>query len=178
MPRRDHDSDLDDMPRRRARRRGKPQSNWAAFLVVGVVVVAILVMAGLTIAGYYLMRGKPAALANTAGATDMELLAGKWECTFRHPNGEIYMHKVKDIVGTTETATWYRPDGSIFRVNRVEFQLENRNGRKVFRYFNGWAIDAVGVGQPFPPGEYAYTLEGDTWTELDPMGTIVWTKKR
>ena len=67
----------------------------------------------------------------------------------------------------------------MFRINRVEFQLDVRNGAKVFRYFNGWATDGTGMGgQPFPSGEYVYTLEGDTWTEFDPGGLIVWTRRR
>jgi hypothetical protein len=87
------------------------------------------------------------------------------------------MHKVKEITGTTETATWYRPDGTLFRVNRVQFELVQRGPDKVFRYFNGWATDGFGAGQPFPSGEYVYTLEGDTWTEYDPGGPIMWTRR-
>jgi hypothetical protein len=93
--------------------------------------------------------------------------------------GRVTMHKVKEIVGNTETATWYGPDGRAFRVNRVEFALETRGNAKVFRYFNGWVTDGNGWGgQPFPSGEYTYTLEGDTWNEFDPGGLIIWTRKR
>jgi hypothetical protein len=72
-----------------------------------------------------------------------------------------------------------RPDGTVFRVNKVEIELVVRGQSNVFRYFNGWATDCVGVGQPFPAGEYMYTLNGDTWTEFGPSGeTIVWTRRR
>ena len=40
-------------------------------------------------------------------------------------------------------------------------------------------MDGPGAGQPFPSGEYVYTLEGDTWTEYEPNGgVIVWTRRR
>lgn len=141
-------------------------------ILIGVG-VALLLVAGAAVLGYVWFRGKP---ASTGG--DLERLAGTWECTFRDPAGNVYMHKVKQIAGHTETATWYRPDGSVFRVNRVEFELTVRNGAKVFRYFNGWVVDGPGAGQPFPAGEYEYELNGDTWTEFDPGGLIVWTRRR
>jgi hypothetical protein len=117
--------------------------------------------------------------SETSSASDLERLAGRWESTFRDSIGRITMHKVKEINGVTETATWYRPDGTVFRVNRVEFQLETQGQNKVFRYFNGWVVDGPGAGQPFPSGEYFYSVEGDTWMEYGPTGeTIVWTRAR
>ena len=143
--------------------------------------VGFVVLAGTAIGGYYLLRQKalPGLGIANGPAGDLDLLAGRWECTFRDPAGRVYMHKIKEINGNSETATWYRADGTVFRVNRVEFQLDTRGDKKVFRYFNGWASDGVGLGQPFPSGEYVYTLEGDTWTEFDRAGgTIVWTRMR
>jgi hypothetical protein len=149
-------------------------------VLVCVGSVLLLMATGVAAACYILLRENPKAFGVAAGpgATDVERLAGTWECTFRDPNGHVTMRKVKEIRGTTETATWYRPDGFKFRVNRVEFELSTRGPDKVFRYFNGWANDGIGPGQPFPTGEYVYTLEGDTWTEFDPGGLIVWTRRR
>jgi hypothetical protein len=49
----------------------------------------------------------------------------------------------------------------------------------VFRYFNGWVLNGPGAGQPFPAGEYVYTLDGDIWMEYGPGGeTIMWTRMR
>jgi hypothetical protein len=91
----------------------------------------------------------------------------------------VTMHKVKEIVGNTETATWYRADGTVFRANRVQFELGTRGMEKVFRYSNGIVLVGPDAGQPFPSGEYVYTLEGDTWSEFEPTGgTIVWTRKK
>jgi hypothetical protein len=180
MRRRDDESDLDPAPRRR-RRWVKKKSGNGPFLVLVCLGIGLLVVAGTAVVGYVLLRGKPAANLGLAGdlpKSDLELLAGSWECTFRDPAGNVFMHKVKQIAGTTETATWYRPDGSVFRVNRVEFELAVRGTNKVFRYFNGWVVDGPGAGQPFPSGEYVYTLEGDTWTEYDAGGPIVWTRRR
>jgi len=180
MRRRDDDSDLEP-PRRRRRRRTKTESGNGPVLILVCLGIGLLVVAGTGVVGYLLLRGKPAAdLGLVVGPpkSDLEQLAGSWECTFRDPAGNVFMHKVKQIAGTTETATWYRPDGSVFRVNRVEFELGVRGTNKVFRYFNGWVVDGQGAGQPFPSGEYVYTLEGDTWTEYDPGGVIEWTRRR
>ena len=182
MPRRDDDSDLEPRPRARRRRRpARKKSGNGPFLILVCLGIALLVVAGTGVVGYVLLRGKPGrdlGLAVDSPKGDLELLAGSWECTFRDPAGNVFMHKVKQINGTTETATWYRPDGSVFRVNRVEFELTTRGQAKLFRYFNGWVVDGPGAGQPFPSGEYVYTLEGDTWTEYDPGGLIVWTRRR
>src|SRR5262245_3886545 len=179
MPRRDDDSDLDYEPRRRRRPvRRKPDNR---LIIVLVCVFFGLLFAGMAGVGIYvLVRQKPTAARPVAAASDLERLAGSWECTFRDPAGNITMRKVKVITGTTETATWYRADGTVFRVNRVEFALDVRGRDKVFRYFNGWVTNGPGAGpgQPFPPGEYVYTLEGDTWTEYDPGGVIVWMRRR
>jgi len=140
-----------------------------------------LLLAGAAVAGYMYLRTKPGSgtgLALGSNATDLERLAGEWECTFRDPTGRVTMHKVKQVRGTTETATWYRPDGTVFRANRVEFQLDVRGGDRVFRYFNGVVLVGPDAGQPFPSGEYVYTLEGDTWKEFDPGGLIVWTRRK
>lgn len=179
MPRRRDDWDDDDDLRPRRRRppaRRKQGSNLAIILILGGVALA-LILAGAGVAGYLLLR-KPTG-GGGAGASDLERLSGSWECTFRDPAGRVTMHKVKEIAGTTETATWYRPDGGVFRANRVEFELVTRGRDKVFRYFNGRVLVGPDAGQVFPPGEYVYTLEGDTWTEYEPTGgVIVWTRKR
>lgn len=183
MPRRRDDWDDDDDLRPRRRRppaRRKEGSNTAVILVV-VIAGLVLLLAGGGVVGYLLLKKTPRGLDGAAGtvASDLDRLSGKWECTFRDPAGRVTMHKVKDIVGTTETATWYRPDGSVFRANRVEFELVTRGRDKVFRYFNGRVLVGPDAGNPFPPGEYVYTLEGDTWTEFEPTGgVIVWTRKR
>lgn len=177
--RRDYDSDLDDYPRRRRRPAKKTDSNIG--LVITLVVLGVLFLLGTAVAGYFLLRSRPDGLGigSSTVASDQVRLAGQWESTFRDGAGRVTMYKVKEINGTTETATWYRADGSVFRVNRVDFQLVTRGQSKVFRYSNGWVVDGPGAGQPFPSGEYVYTLEGDTWTEFDPMGgVIVWTRKR
>jgi hypothetical protein len=180
MPRYDDDSDLDPPPRRRRRPTRKKSGNGPVLILV-CLGIALLVVVGTGVVGYLMVRGKSGAGLGLAGGPpkgDLEQLAGSWECTFRDPAGNVVMHKVKQIAGTTETATWYRPDGSVFRVNRVEFELTTRGQSKVFRYFNGWVVDGPGAGQPFPSGEYVYTLEGDTWTEYDAGGPIVWTRRR
>ena len=182
MPRRDDDSDLDLSPRRRRRpppRRKRESST--VLVLVGVGCALLLFVTGVGVAAYIVHReqSKNAPGGGLTGGTDLEKLAGNWECTFRDPTGRVYMRKVKQITGNTETATWYQPDGRVFRINRVEFELTTRGPEKVFRYFNGWATDGNGMGgHPFPSGEYRYTLEGDTWTELDPGGAIVWTRQR
>jgi hypothetical protein len=176
MPRPD-DSDLE--PRRR--RRPRPDSDSHAYLIVVLLCVGIVLAGGAAVTAYLLLRPKPGGdggLAVGLPGTELERLAGAWESTFRDPTGRVTMYKVKEIRGTTETVTWYRPDGSVFQVNRVEFRLEERGPNKVFRYFNGWVTNGPGPGQPFPPGEYLYTLEGNTWTEYDPGGIIVWTRRR
>src|SRR5262249_15143745 len=120
MPRYDDDSDLDYEPRPRRRRRRRKQNN--RLIIILLSLGAGLFVAGLVGAGIYvLLRDKGGVWGAGAPAGDLERLAGSWECTFRDPNGRINMRKVKEIVGTTETATWYRPDGSVFRINRVEF---------------------------------------------------------
>ncbi len=172
MPRRDYDSDLE--PRRRRRRRERRDSNIA--IIVALVGIGFLVLVGGVIGVYLLLRLKPA-VPMTSGKSDLEHLAGEWESTFRDPAGNVTMRKVKKIVGNTETATWYRPDGVVFRVNEVTFDLTTRGKDKVFRYFNGWVRVGPDAGHPFPSGEYVYTLEGDTWTEFDPGGPIVWTRR-
>jgi hypothetical protein len=180
MPRRDYDSDLDPPPRRRHRPPKRSESN-AVLILVAAGTGLLLLLGGAAVAGYVLLRAKPAGLpgiATGSGGTDLERLAGDWECTFRDPAGRVTMHKVKQVRGTTETATWYRPDGSVFRANRVEFQLDVRGGDKLFRYFNGVVLVGPDAGQPFPSGEYAYTLDGDTWTEFDPGGPIIWTRRK
>jgi hypothetical protein len=180
MPRPD-DSDLEPRPRRRRRPRPEPDSH--AYLLVVLLCVGIVLAGGAAVTGYLLLRpkpgGGPGGLAVGVPGTELERLAGTWESTFRDPTGRVTMYKVKEIRGTTETVTWYRPDGSVFQVNRVEFRLEERGPNKVFRYFNGWVTHGPGPGQPFPPGEYLYTLEGDAWTEYEPSGgVIVWTRRR
>jgi hypothetical protein len=180
MTRRDDDSDLEPPPRRRRRPIRKKSGNGPVLILVSLGIV-LLVVVGTGVVGYLLVRGKSGAglgLAAGPPKSDLEQLAGSWESTFRDPAGNVFMHKVKQISGTTETANWYRPDGSVFRVNRVEFELAMRGPNKVFRYFNGWVVDGPGAGQPFPSGEYVYTLEGDTWTEYDPGGPILWTRRR
>lgn len=179
MPRRDYESDLE--PARRRRPPPQRSESNTALILVGVTAGLLLLLGGAAVAGYVWLRAKPAGgrgIASGLGATDLERLAGEWECTFRDPTGRVTMHKVKQVRGTTETATWYRPDGSVFRANRVEFRLDVRGGDKVFRYFNGVVLVGPDAGQPFPSGEYVYTLEGDTWTEFDPGGLIVWTRRR
>jgi hypothetical protein len=183
MPRssRDYDSDLDDDPRPRRRRRPRKESGSNIAIILVLVGLGILFLIGVAIGGYVLLRTKPDGIGinSTTVASDEVRLAGQWESTFRDATGQITMRKVKEINGTTETATWYRPDGSVFRVNRVSFQVAMRGQSKVFRYFNGWVVDGPGAGQPFPSGEYIYTLEGDTWTEFGLGGdVIVWTRKR
>lgn len=181
MPRRDDDfdSDLDDwpQPRRRPAKKKKKDATW--IVILACVAVFLVLAVGGAIGGYLWLRGSgPVGPANPA-AGDLERLAGQWQATYRDPAGRVYMYKIKEINGTTEVVKWYRPDGMLFRTNEVEFQLDTRGGAKVFRYFNGWATEANGMRQPFPSGEYGYTLEGDTWTEYDPAGaTIVWTRKR
>ncbi len=182
MPKRDYDpdSDIDDRPRRRRRPAKRKKSDSNVLVILVCVGACFLLMLGTVVGGYFLLRRGPApaiGIVESPGG-DLERLAGRWECTFRDQTGRVYMHKVKEINGNSETATWYRPDGSVFRINRVEFQLDLRGQQKIFRYFNGWASDGNGVGQPFPSGEYVYTLEGDTWTEFDPGGNIVWTRMR
>src|SRR5262245_9252185 len=121
MPRRDYDSDLDLPPRRRRRRRKPDSSSTVILLCVGGGLL-LLLLVGAAVGAYIVFRAKPdgSGVATGPGASDLERLAGTWECTFRDPTGRVNMHKVKQITGTTETATWYRPDGSVFRVNRVE----------------------------------------------------------
>src|SRR5215208_5325643 len=142
MPRRNDDSDLDPEPRRRWRQPARQSDDKTVLILVGVG-FALLFAACAAVGAYVLLRDKPANL-NLAGGpagSDLERLAGAWECTFRDPAGRVFMHKVKEITDTTETATWYRPDGSVFRVNRVQFELVQRGPEKVFRYFNGWVVD-------------------------------------
>jgi hypothetical protein len=180
MPRRDYDSDLDRRPRRRRRPQRRRSDNRGVVIAYSVV-FGVLFLGAAGIGVYVLLRAQPEGwnVGGGAARTDLERLAGTWETTFRDPAGRVSMHKVKVITGTTETASWYRPDGSAFRVNRVEFALDVRDSKKVFRYFNGWVVDGPGAGQPFPSGEYVYTLEGDTWTEFEPSGgVIVWTRRR
>jgi hypothetical protein len=182
MPRRDDDSDLDSGPRRH-RRRVERMPDTKPVLILVCLGIGLLLVVGVGFAAYVLLRIKPGDGLGTVGGppgSDLEQLAGAWECTFRDPAGRVTMHKVKQLAGTTETATWYRPDGSVFRINRVEFELTSRGPNKVFRYFNGWATDGTGRGgQPFPSGEYVYTLEGHTWTEYESNGNvIVWTRRR
>jgi hypothetical protein len=174
MPRYDDDSDLEPAPRRR-RRPARRKSDSGTTLIVLSMGFAVLFLACAAVGVYVIVRGKT--LTSTA-AGDLERLAGSWESSYQDATGRVTMYKVKQIVGTNETVTWYRPDGTVFRVNRVEFELVQRGPDKVFRYFNGWATEASGVTQPFPSGEYVYTLEGDTWTEYDPGGVIVWTRRR
>jgi len=173
MPRREFDSDLDEPPRRRQRRPRKEKSSNPTLILV-CVGIGFLFLVVLSVGGYFLLRAKSPAVGS-----DLDRLAGRWECTFRDGTGRITMHKVKEISGTTETATWYRADGSVFRVNRVEFALIVRGNSKVFSYFNGTVIDDRGIVQHFPPGEYVYTLEGDIWAEF-PIGepVIVWTRSK
>jgi hypothetical protein len=182
MPRYDDDSDLEPRPRRRRPPPRPRRESSTALVLVGVGSALLLFVAGVGVAAYLVLReqAKDRPGGGLAGTTDLERLAGTWECTFRDPTGRVYMRKVKQIVGNTETATWYQPDDRVFRINRVEFQLTERGPDKVFRYFNGWATDGNGLGRhPFPPGEYVYTLEGDTWTEYDPAGAVlVWTRRR
>ena len=175
MPRRDDDSDLDPAPRRPRRRTRREPDNRAVVVIV-CITFGLLFIAAVAVLGYVLLRGNP---LQPAGS-DLARLAGTWESTYRDPNGQVTMYKVKQIVGTTETVTWYRPDGTAFRVNRVQFELEQRGPDRVFRYFNGWATDGFGgAGQPFPSGEYVYMLDGDMWTEYEPTGgVIVWTRRK
>jgi hypothetical protein len=181
MGRRDFDSDLDERPRpRRRRARKAPSSNLV--VILAVVGVCLLLAAGAGIAGYFALRGKADVVLGGPGGSnrsDLELLAGRWEATFRDPAGRLVMRKIKEIDGTTETVTWYQTDGRVFQINRVEFRLETRGDTKTFRYFNGWILNGPGAGQPFPDGEYIYTLEGDVWMEYGPGGeTIQWTRVR
>src|SRR5262249_24690631 len=136
----------------------------------------ILAAAGAVV--YVLVRDKGIAPGPAGGGAggggDLERLAGAGGGTFRGPRGRGTLRKVKEIVGTTETATWYRPDGTMFRINRVESALAMRGPEKVFRYFNGVVLHGPDAGNVFPSGEYVYMLEGDTWTEYDPGGVIVW----
>lgn len=180
MPRRDYDDGDSDLepPRRRRRRPPRESESNTVLILVAVVAGLVLLAGGAAVAGYLWLRARPAAVTGGAATPDLERLAGEWECTFRDPAGRVTMHKVKQVRGNTETATWYRPDGSVFRANRVDFQLDVRGGDKVFRYFNGVVLVGPDAGQPFPSGEYVYTLEGDTWTEFDPGGLIVWTRRR
>lgn len=181
MSRRFDDSDLDDYPRPRRRRPQKKSDSNTVVVIVAIIGVAILLLGGGLVGGLLVLReqGVPRIeVAGNAPASDLDLLAGSWESTFRDAAGRITMHKVKEINGNTETATWYRPDGTVFRVNRVEFRLLTRGQNKVFSYFNGWVLNGPDAGQRFPSGEYVYTLEGDTWTEFDPGGVIVWTRRR
>lgn len=179
MPRRDFDSDLEPRPRRRrTRRRSGPHLG----LVLGIVGGALFLVAATIVVGVLAWKGKFGAVTGPVDArveNDLDRLAGTWESTFRDPTGRVTMHKVKVIDGNTETATWYRPDGSVFRVNRVQFELKQRGANKIFRYFNGWVMEGPGAGQPFPSGEYEYSLDGDVWTEfLTDGGVIVWTRRR
>src|SRR5437016_4739296 len=133
MSRRYDDSDLDDYPRPRRRRRPEKKSDSNTLVViVSVIGIAILLLGGTLVGGYVLLRERAPRLAvvGNAPASDLELLAGRWESTFLDATGRVTMHKVKEINGTTETATWYRPDGTVFRVNRVEFKLETRGQDK------------------------------------------------
>lgn len=181
MPRRDDDSDLDREPRRR-RCPVKRKSDTGPVLVLVFVGLGLLFLAAAGVGVFLLARWKAADVAGVAGGpaeSDLDRLAGTWVSTFLDPTGQVAMHKVKVIAGNTETATWYRPDGSAFRANRVQFQLDDRGRDKVFRYFNGVVLIGPDAGQPFPGGEYVYTLEGDTWTEFEPSGgVIVWTRRR
>ena len=182
MPRRDYDSDLDPPPRRRRPPPRRRRESSTALILVAVGSAILLFAGGVAVAAYLVLRERPAdglGVARTGGS-DLERLAGSWESTFRDPTGRVTMQKVKQIVGNTETATWYQPDGRVFRINRVQFELTTRGPNKVFRYFTGWATDGTGRGgQPFPSGEYVYTLEGDTWTEYEPNGNvIVWTRRK
>jgi hypothetical protein len=174
MPRRDYDSDLE--PRRRRRRRERSDTNIG--LIVAILGIGFLVVVGGVVGVYLLLRLKPVGVPVASNRSDLEQLVGEWECTFRDPAGNVTMRKVKKIVGNSETATWYRPDGVIFRVNEVTFDLTTRGRDKLFRYFNGWVRVGPDAGHPFPSGEYVYTLEGDTWTEFDPGGPIVWTRRK
>jgi len=183
MRRYDDDSDLDYEPRRRRRRRVHEKPDNRLIIIVLCLGVGLFLLAASGAVVYVLVRDKGAAPVlvgggGGGGGSDLERLAGSWECTFRDPTGRVTMRKVKDIVGTTETATWYRPDGTVFRINRVEFALATRGPDKVFRYFNGIVVQGPDAGHVFPSGEYVYTLEGDTWTEFDPGGIIVWTRRR
>ena len=185
MPRYDDDSDLDyeTRPRRRPRRAPEKPDN-RLIITVLCLGAGLFLLAAAGAVVYVLVRDKGVAPGPAAGGAggggvgDVERLAGSWECTFRDPTGRVTMRKVKQIVGTTETATWYRPDGTVFRINRVEFALAMRGPDKVFRYFNGLVVQGPDAGHVFPSGEYVYTLEGDTWTEYDPGGVIVWTRRR
>ena len=181
MARRDSDSDLDPPPRRRRPPPRRKRESSTALILVAVVSAILLFAGGAGVAAYLVLReqGKDVRTV-VAGDGDRERLAGTWESTFRDPTGRVYMRKVKQIVGNTETATWYHPDGRAFRINKVDFELLERGPNKVFRYFNGWATDGRGMaGHPFPSGEYVYTLQGDTWTEYEPNGNvIVWARRR
>jgi hypothetical protein len=182
MPRREYDSDLDPPPRRRRPRPRRKRESSTALILVAVGSAILLFASGVAVAAYLILREQPGGGRGVGGTggSDLERLAGSWESTFRDPAGRVTMHKVKEIVGNTEAATWYQPDGRVFRINRVQFELTTRGPNRVFRYFNGWATDGTGRGgQPFPSGEYVYTLAGDTWTEFEPNGNvIVWTRRK
>lgn len=148
-------------------------------IAIGVV-FGTLFLAAAGIGVFVLLRAQPGDLKLGGGSAegDRERLTGAWECTFRDPAGRVTMRKVKVIAGTTETATWYGPDGRVFRANRVDFALDTRGAKKVFRYFNGVVLEGADAGRPFPSGEYEYSLDGDTWTEFDAGGPIVWTRRK
>jgi hypothetical protein len=173
------DSDLE-RPRRRRRPPRRSGPNFA--LIAAIFGIGLLLIVGIGVCVWlvkYGLPGRPGPLLGGSTASDLQKLAGSWECTFRDPAGNVTMHKVKEIVGNTETATWYRADGTVFRANRVQFELGTRGLEKVFRYSNGIVLVGPDAGQPFPSGEYVYTLEGNTWTEFEPTGgTIVWTRKK
>src|SRR5215207_7500062 len=125
MPRRDDDSDLDPPRRRRPPPRRKSETS-TALILVAVGSAILLFAGGVAVAAYLILREQPGGGVAGTGGSDLERLAGSWESTFRDPAGRVTMHKVKEIVGNTETATWYQPDGRVFRINRVQFELTTR----------------------------------------------------
>src|SRR3954465_10870015 len=92
------DSDLDPGPRRRRRRPERKSGDKTILILVGVG-FALLFAACTAVGAYVLLRDRPASpnLMSGPAGSDLERLAGAWECTFRDPAGRVFMHKVKEI---------------------------------------------------------------------------------
>lgn len=132
-------------------------------------VLALVIGMGLVTAG--VIRADDT--SRVAGTLDGGCSAAPGQMGVRPQRQRGYPSMVRREVKDNTMGITFYADGSIRSACTVEFKLEMKGAGKVFRCFNGKTTKGLGKDLRFGNGSFAYTVEGDTWTEIGESGRKV-----
>jgi uncharacterized protein (TIGR03067 family) len=119
---------------------------------------------------------------------DLLAVQGRWEREEPSGSANPYRRAIKEVKGQEEVVTYYKPDGTVWRAHRAQFNLSRSGDVKVFTFSNLQIIDGDGKGTRIQQGRsYIYVATDRQFKEVSgflpgqeaqPPSVLVWTRAK